>query len=114
MNNQLNFFKKDDEEKFKKNYAKWIKWYVQNVKQEDNEETTKQLTATDPSKRAIEKEEKAKNTEDKKQKEEIFVKKESFPEIKVLDVKPEQQKIESTVQKDLESSKQMASYKTKS
>lgn len=32
MNNQLNFFKKDDEEKFKKNYAKWIKWYVQNVK----------------------------------------------------------------------------------
>lgn len=32
--NQLNFFKKDDEQKFRNNYNKWLKWYVQKVKEE--------------------------------------------------------------------------------
>lgn len=30
---EFNFFKKEDEEKFKKNYQKWIKWYLEEVKE---------------------------------------------------------------------------------
>ena len=53
--NQYNFFKKDEEEKFKRNYTKWLKWYVENVKEEDVEETTKVITEKKvPSKTVVE------------------------------------------------------------
>ena len=50
-----NFFKKDDGEKFRKNYTKWLKWYVEKVKEEELEETTKGVSEKNTSFSPVEK-----------------------------------------------------------
>lgn len=50
--NQLNFFKKDDEEKFKKNYSKWIEHFIQSsdAKKENSSAVNQNASKTTPQK----------------------------------------------------------------
>ena len=87
-----NFFKKDDEEKFRKNYAKWLKWYIENVKEEELEETNKQISENNASGSPMnsvkrESNEKKEVVDDSKKAEEEEIKKKSEKNIEPEKVK---------------------------